>query len=909
MTRAWALLSIAGIFSVSPGSALPATVPQTADWVDRGLVVDTGAHGQAWDVLMEGITPCALLKKDDTFFLYYVGSPDYIDDPKNVGPKDRAIGVATSADLVRFSKHGGNPVISWSLSGNPEEGAPSAGAYVDADGQVVAYYGANGADTPTTSSVWADVRLATSPDGLFFVDQGQVIDHADGSVYGHGDELHSNLALAHGGLFYVYYVPNGTPQSATLGVAWGPGPASLTTSARVSSGGGSVRARGPASVVRLGEDRLAFFISYGAETDVRTTTLDRLTELGPPVVTYSGLPGFGRVVFLDALRHTWFMLYNAWTHVGLMTAPLDGVADQTPPTPPPLLTATAPRHDLVELFWDEASDPDTGVLEYRVYRDGVLVATTRERAHVDPGRAELTRYLYEVRAVNLHDTVGPPSAAEVTTPADLTPPSIARVTAGGDPGELTVHFDEPVEAQSAETAASYAVPGLSVLGATLHADLRTVTLRTTSQTDNFFYTLSALGIRDRASSPNAGNSQLGYTYSSVTGLVAYWRLDEAEGEIVKDSSGSGNHGRARGGPARGAGRIGGAFSFDGADDHVSIPDTAVLDAAVSESFTFAAWLQPTSDPPATTTANRAYTLFKAPNLGIRYGSDRRLAARVSTSDGDVELRSEPFAPGTWGHVAVAVDDVARQLSVFVDGEPVLGSPLGFTGDVLPAPRGERGNWPEYAGEYRIGATSPGYTGDADTNMLEGRVDDARLYAGALGEAEIEAVMHPVGAPLVTIGHVSTLRPYALAIAQPGARQYIDRSYAITALPPALQGGVLVRTANADKWVAAEAHLTLVLGQWADVYVCYDARATQRPAWLADGTWSDTGLVVGTSDVAARVYLKRVPTGDLTLGGNHTGGDTLARSNYYVVVTPVLDAASSMKDATPAIGPVDGSGAR
>jgi hypothetical protein len=312
----------------------------------------------------------------------------------------------------------------------------------------------------------------------------------------------------------------------------------------------------------------------------------------------------------------------------------------------------------------------------------------------------------------------------------------------------------------------------------------------------------------------------------------------------------------------------------------------VLDAAVSASFTFAAWLQPTDVPPATTTANWAYTLYKGPNVRIHFDRDRRLSARIRTSDGDVELRSDPFPPGSWRHAAVAVDDVAQQLFVFVDGEPAAGSPLSFTGHILPAPLDERGNWPEYAGRHWLGATTPGYTGDTDSNMFEGWLDDARLYARALSEAEVHAAMEPVGAPLVTIAHVSTLRPYALAIARAGAVHYVDRSYVITALPPTLDDGVLVRTANDDKWIAADTHLTLVLGQWADVFVCYDARATHVPAWLADGTWSETALVVRTSDVAARVYVKRMPAGDLTLGGNHAGGDTLARSNYYVVVTPV-----------------------
>jgi chitodextrinase len=728
----------AGLALLSSGASA-ATIPQTSHWVDRGPVIDTGPHGQAWDVLMEGITPCALVERGSTFYLYYVGSPDYIDDPANVGPRDRAIGVATSTDLVRWSKHAGNPVIEWTDSGNPEEGAPSAGVHLDPSGDVVAYYGANSSGSPTSSIVWADVRLATSGDGLAFVDQGLVVNHASASVYGHGDELHANIAFENAGTWYAYYIPNGTPQQGTLGVAHGSSRGSLTTSTGVSSGGGSVRARGPASIVPIGSGNLAFFIGYGSAMDVRTTTSSALTELSAPVATYSGLPGFGRVVYLDSARKTWFMLYNSWTHIGLMTAPLDGVTDSSPPTAPSGASATPVRHDTVDLSWGPASDPDTGVLEYRVYREGVLVATTRGLAHRDTGLAELTAYTYEVRAVNLHGTLGPPSALVETTPADTTPPVLQAITAGA--GQLRVVFDEPVEAASAETAVHYQVPGVAVLAASLAADLRTVTLTTSSQRSDAHYTLTATGIADRAASANHGSSQRGYTYG-MPGLVGYWRLDETGGAVAADTSGSGNHGEARGNPARVAGRIGGAFTFDGIDDHVSIDDTAVLDEAVSDSFTCTGWVRAASVPPATTTGNWAYTMFKGPNVRIHYDKDTKFAARTETGPGGVELLSGAFPPGSWHHLAMVVDNGARKLHLYVDGQPVAGSPASLPGSLMPAPLDEVGNWPEYYGRYRIGATSPGYDGDGDRNMFTGQIDDVRLYDRALAPAEILQVLRP-----------------------------------------------------------------------------------------------------------------------------------------------------------------------
>jgi len=150
-----------------------------------------------------------------------------------------------------------------------------------------------------------------------------------------------------------------------------------------------------------------------------------------------------------------------------------------------------------------------------------------------------------------------------------------------------------------------------------------------------------------------------------------------------------------------------------------------------------------------------------------------------------------------------------------------------------------------------------------------------------------AVTPPQAGALVTITGVSTGKPYSLAAAGAGALPYIDRSVTVSSLGPALEGGVLVRTAMDDKYVAESAHLSLLLGQEALVYLCYDPRGT-APPWIAEGNWQLTGEVVVTTDGAAspmRVYAKTVPAGSLELGGNHAGGDTGARANYFLVVQP------------------------
>ena len=137
----------------------PVSLPEASEWIDAGLVLDAGGFG-AWDALMEGHTPAAVIRRDGTYLLYYVGADDYFADLRNIGPAHRSLGVATSEDGINWSKHTSEPVITFTSSGNPEEGAVSAGMTVDVDGPLLAYSGANIASDPNTSNIPTRVSLA-----------------------------------------------------------------------------------------------------------------------------------------------------------------------------------------------------------------------------------------------------------------------------------------------------------------------------------------------------------------------------------------------------------------------------------------------------------------------------------------------------------------------------------------------------------------------------------------------------------------------------------------------------------------------------------------------------------------------------------------------------------------------------
>ena len=102
-------------------------------------------------------------------------------------------------------------------------------------------------------------------------------------------------------------------------------------------------------------------------------------------------------------------------------------ADDTPPTAPSGLSAQAVAHDQVDLSWTAASDPESGVASYNIYRDGAIVGSSTTTAFSDTGLTGATQYSYQVTAVNGDGLEGPPTATAVVTtppPPDTTPPTV-----------------------------------------------------------------------------------------------------------------------------------------------------------------------------------------------------------------------------------------------------------------------------------------------------------------------------------------------------------------------------------------------------------------------------------------------------------------------------------------------------
>ncbi|MCH7679489.1 PKD domain-containing protein, partial [candidate division KSB1 bacterium] len=73
--------------------------------------------------------------------------------------------------------------------------------------------------------------------------------------------------------------------------------------------------------------------------------------------------------------------------------------DNTEPTIPTKLTATAVSADQIDLAWDESAD-NIGVAGYNLYRDGVYLVSTTSLNYSDTGLNASTQYCYTVSAVD-----------------------------------------------------------------------------------------------------------------------------------------------------------------------------------------------------------------------------------------------------------------------------------------------------------------------------------------------------------------------------------------------------------------------------------------------------------------------------------------------------------------------------
>jgi hypothetical protein len=136
-----------------------------------------------------------------------------------------------------------------------------------------------------------------------------------------------------------------------------------------------------------------------------------------------------------------------------------------------------------------------------------------------------------------------------------------------------------------------------------------------------------------------------------------------------------------------------------------------------------------------------------------------------------------------------------------------------------------------------------------------------------------------------------LNRYQFANLSVGSEYYLDRTYTIIFMPPALNGQLGIKTNNDDKTITSSNWITFDLNAPATVYVIYDGRGMPvnggtLPSWL--DSFTNTGMTVEVSDGGASpmgVLSKSYDPGPVVLGGNMQPPASGADANYFVVIVP------------------------
>jgi hypothetical protein len=112
----------------------------------------------------------------------------------------------------------------------------------------------------------------------------------------------------------------------------------------------------------------------------------------------------------------------------LIVQAIDG-ADVSAPSVPSGLSATSLSLFSIELNWNASID-NFGVAGYRVWRDGLAIATTTMTSYTDSGLATSTSYAYYVTAFDAAGNESASSTSVIGTTLAPAPPSVATPAAG-----------------------------------------------------------------------------------------------------------------------------------------------------------------------------------------------------------------------------------------------------------------------------------------------------------------------------------------------------------------------------------------------------------------------------------------------------------------------------------------------
>jgi len=217
------------------------------------------------------------------------------------------------------------------------------------------------------------------------------------------------------------------------------------------------------------------------------------------------------------------------------------------------------------------------------------------------------------------------------------------------------------------------------------------------------------------------NQPTPYNKSSIPidGLVAYYPFNGN----ANDESGNGNNGITNGGMSWGIDRFGnenGAASFNGTNAYISIPNSFSIQSPTN-ALTISSWIYINNFYNGVAPVCHKSNTTEYGQYGIQiYNRDGAWAFHETTQRGSSTVSgSYIFQKGEWYHLAISWD--GNTIKYFIN-------------DVLNGTRTLIGPLIMDSFPLEIGRDTPG-----QTEYLNGRLDDFRIYNHALSDTEIQAL--------------------------------------------------------------------------------------------------------------------------------------------------------------------------
>jgi hypothetical protein len=218
---------------------------------------------------------------------------------------------------------------------------------------------------------------------------------------------------------------------------------------------------------------------------------------------------------------------------------------------------------------------------------------------------------------------------------------------------------------------------------------------------------------------------VGINATLLNGLVGWWKFDETNGMVAYDSSGNGNDGNLTNGPTWTTGKIAGAMSFDGVDDRVSVPKTALNGL---NDLTINLWTKLIKGSQDHFFFSGASDL-EANHLLLAITRDDE----IHFWDKNIHVIDFPFPSINWDNKWINITLVRRingtGSHVLIDGTHVASQNY----DASTLSISDSGLW------FGADQDNPGGGGWSSSQFLSGLMDDLRIYDRALSTAEVQAL--------------------------------------------------------------------------------------------------------------------------------------------------------------------------